>query len=502
MLRDHDKIIIDEFLGLFRRGSNENAPPDHFWDCNNVQFSYSGVQTRDGLDTLSAVNDVVRMYVFTMTDHGDTILLLDKNGNLYHRLNDTTTYGPILSIPTMTDFGFQAFAGRAYITPFTTTIDNNGFPRSIGLQNEFVYVYKGDGIPARKAGGAAPTGSITVSNGASTGDESVEAGVHVIGVVYETDTGFLTKIGCLTSINAPGSQYIDISGVPISPSPYVTKRHIVASKAINPDDFTGSLQDYQLFFVPDGDINDNTTTTINVKFFDADLLDDAWHLLDLFEEIPAGVGLNTYHNRMLLWATYDDISVVRISADGEPEAFDEIDGLLIVTLDGNPITNCQEFRDVLYVFKQNRTYAYNDNGDVPSSWPQTVLEQGIGTSVHGIAKVLDSGGVDIDYLFICGVAGIFMFNGTFLRPELTWKIRDYWLTVPKSHYGILQIYNDPILQRFYVTLPGTQMLLCDYSDQLDPKSIKWAFWSFDINTSTIALFQGNTLIIGANPTVV
>ena len=41
------------------------------------------------------------------------------------------------------------------------------------------------------------------------------------------------------------------------------------------------------------------------------------------------------------------------------------------------------------------------------------------------------------------------------------------------------------------------MLYGDYTNGLNPKDIKWTPWSFDIETTTIALVQTNTLVIGA-----
>lgn len=489
MPRDHQPIVLEEFNGWWNRGDIDAVPPDHFTDCENIQFFHSGFRTRDGLQTYFGIGPVLRHYTYTMQT-GDSLLILVEGGKIYHAIPSTETlYGPLLTIPLMTDFAFVAFAGRAYISPHDGTK---------GLEDEFIYVYKGDGTIPRKAGGAAPITAPAVSE---AGAGHVEPGYHIFGVVYETDTGFLTKISPLVAINvASGGKTIAISSIPVSPDDFVVARRIVASQAIDPDLYTGNLEGYQLFFVPDGRIADNTTTTLNVSFYDAELLDDAWHLLDAFEELPAGVGLNTYHNRLISWAEFDNISLIRVSAPGEPEAISEVDGLVILPLDGDPVSYAQEFRDVLYGFKEVRTFAINDNGDVPSSWPITVIDQGIGCSVHGIATVLDSGGVNIDYLVIADFSGIMLFNGSYLRPELSWKIRDFWLTLDRTFFKDLMILNNPISQTIFCTLPDKRMLIGDYSEgNLDPKSIKWAKWKFDINTTSIALIEIDKLTIGPGP---
>ncbi len=41
------------------------------------------------------------------------------------------------------------------------------------------------------------------------------------------------------------------------------------------------------------------------------------------------------------------------------------------------------------------------------------------------------------------------------------------------------------------------MLIGDYKNGLDAKNIRWSKWRFDIETTTIALYVTNTLVIGS-----
>ena len=154
-MRDHKPIVIDKFNGMWRRGDIDNVPHDHFYTARNISYIPGGVRTRPGLDTYRAVGNPLRIYNYTMQT-GESLLVLDIFGDIYHVIDETTVYGPILSIPEMTDFGFHAWAGRAYITPFATFTDDNGVTYQKGLENEFLYVYKGDGTAARKAAGFPP----------------------------------------------------------------------------------------------------------------------------------------------------------------------------------------------------------------------------------------------------------------------------------------------------------------------------------------------------------
>ena len=153
----------------------------------------------------------------------------------------------------------------------------------------------------------------------------------------------------------------------------------------------------------------------------------------------------------------------------------------------------------MYVFKKTRTFAYSDNGDVPSTWQEEILDQGIGAPVHGIATVLDTGGVNIDFLVIVDWSGLMLFNGTYAQPELSWKIEDFWRLLPRNEFHHIQVVNDSINKKIWITLPEpyrTMMLHANYANGMDAKNVRWARWIFDIKAFTIALIETDRLIIG------
>jgi len=280
-MRDHEGQPIDNFNGLFDRGDPENTPIDHFQGSNNIRHQGRSVMTRDGITISQDVNAVAplqnirRIYNYpTLTANTRIILSYSpgtNTGHIYHVVNSTTQFGPILSIVGMTDFAFVPFGGRAYISPFASS---GGIEK--GLVGEFLYVYAGDGTNARKAAGIAIGAGMTVAAGAAG---HTDAGLHIYGVVSETASGYLSPPGSLTTFtNLPG-QSVSFGNIPTSGDPNVVKRHIVASIAIN--NYNGNPEGYNLFFIPNGVINDNTSTFLNnISFFDADLLEDASHLFD------------------------------------------------------------------------------------------------------------------------------------------------------------------------------------------------------------------------------
>lgn len=557
-MRDHQPVTIEGFKGLYKRGHPENTPLDHFQDCNNVKFSAGGdVSTRDGIGISQNVSvplsNVKRIYNYP-TQTGNTLIVLTVFGGvgyIYHVINSTTIYGPILSVAGMTDFAFIPYAGRAYISPFTT-FNVGGLNVEKGLQNEFLYIYAGDGTLARKAAGDPLFGTLTIANGAAG---HTDPGFHIFGIVAETSSGYLTPPGAITSFTTSAAQSVSFGNIPVGTSttsfigPFIpnfqddedfdddqiflnfpinnafllednivedqylintpaqntyisvsnnfVKRLLVATKVIT--NYNGNPNGYTFYFVPNAVINNNTDTFLNnVSFYDADLLQEASHLTDNYSSIPAGAVLSMYHNRLVLCATYNDISLGLVSNPGEPEAISQIDGLFIVPLDGNPITNAQELRDVLYVTKRSRTVAFTDNGDAPSSWPLTVIDNALGTFVHGIATVLDSGSSNVDYLIVTTYQGISLFNGRYITPELSWKIEDYWKALNRNNFNKIQIINAPIQKEIYVILPTRNLLVGNYALGMDSKNIRWTPWSYSMGVNTIAIWNISDIIVGAD----
>src|SRR6266850_2802084 len=509
-MRDHIPIPIDEFKGFWSRGDAESCPIGYQTELINFKFIEGGIETRDGLDVVIATTTIMKMYYFPdASNQREGFIVLKSDTKLYHIYDNTGSGGWVTfqisnAIAGMTDFAFASKDGRAYLTP---SANNNAG----ALPGEFLYVY--DGLATtmmRKAGGTPITGALTAVNSGTAG--TVEKGIHVFGVVAETNTGFQTEIGpvILPTVTADGTKKVDISTVAAGPSTTV-KRHIVGSKAIDSTTYSGNPRDYELFFIPGATINNNTGGgTITVDFTDGSLVESAAHLLDLFSEIPAGGGLGFYHDRLLIWGLSDGttdgnptfVNEVLVSTPGEPESFDAVSGLLLPPREGIGITYCQEYRDVLYVAKFNRTYAFNDNGDDPVTWPSTVLDQGLGIAKRGVASIWTYGGINIESLIVINDEGIHLFSGTFNKPELSYVISDFWKTIDKNHLrnGRVHAYIDSTLQRLYVIIPQYYMILeGDFANGLTADKIRWSKWIFNADINTIMLFdKDNLLYIGAN----
>lgn len=475
MNRDHQPITFDSINGLYDRSSFDDATPeDHLTIARNLVFSQQGFKTRPGTSLSETVGSIRRFVRYKRLDEVARFLILDETGSLFDSTNLTA---PILSIPEMVDFSASQYYNRIYITPHN---------RVRGIENEVVYVY--DGTNCRVAGGSSPSGTLTVVNSALSGN--VDAGTHLIAVSFETDSGYITKPGpaIYGVVLADGSHQIDISGIPIGPSGTIARR-LLATRRI--PDYAGNQNDYEFYFIPDGRISNNTDTTLTVNFFDADLQSEADYLFDLLATIPAGLGIGTYDESLIVWGEYDNPSVVRVSRKGDPESFDGVAGYITVAPnDAGAVTNAAEFRDSLYLTKGQRTYVTardSVNPDSPIFWKVPNVDEGVGTGPFGIGVVLDTNGPNTDSMIVASRVGLMIFNGAYQQPELTWKISSTWQGMDYARFSEIQVFNDVVAQRIYTLLPDSTILVGDYQNGLSFQAIRWSTWTFPWEISCIGL---------------
>ena len=506
-ISDHEEIRIEGLRGYYSRGGPNLVPRDHCITANNVEWDGRAIRPRRGYSQLQATTyaagteKVVRIYRYARSDGNRIIVLTDARK--FYDLSSATPSTPILTIGgsgTM-DASVLSVYNRLYISPHDGTV---------GLSGEFVYVYNGTGT-ARKAAGVAPTsGTFAAATSATAGN--VESGIHLIAVVYETDSGFVTKPGPATFLvyTAPGSFKIDLTNIPTGPSG-TAKRKILASKTIlDPVVNATNQENYELFFVPNGTINDNTTTSLTIDFFDSNLKDSADYLLDELTEIPAVCALGTYGTSMIAAGAYGQESVVRVSKGAEPESYSAIDGfVLCAPQDGGGVHAVRELRSTLYMFKSSRTYASQATGVTPADWPLDLVDSGYGAEVFGVADVLDSSGTSQDTVVTIDKSGLRLFNGTYSVVPLTWKIEDFWRTLVNNNIASYEIILDPTVKQIYVlicAIDGTaksRVLMGDYNEGLTPDKIRWAVWSFNGLLPTAIMVKFNesqlrtNLVIGS-----
>lgn len=485
VLTDHTPLTQNGFRGVFDRGSDEVAPDNYFQATTNTRYQTGSVLTRNGMVLNVTKSNVRRFFVYKRLNETPRFIILDTSGNLFDSLAPGV---PIYTDASFADFSMACSNNRAYITPHD---------RITGIAGKSVLVYQGSGS-ARLAGGAAPTGfTLTIAETVSSG--RIEAGIHLFAIAYITDTGYITAPGPTTwaQITASGGKALDFSTIPIGPAGTVA-RVLLGTRSIPPTLYNGNQFAYELFFIPNGTINDNTTTVLNgVSFFDAELVDSADYLIDTLSTIPAGVGIGFYNGRMIVWGENANQFTVRVSEKLQPEVFNSISGF--VNCDpadaASGIRNCFEHRKSLVICSSTKMLATTDNDSDPSTWTvPTVVDKSVGTECFGVATIQDARGQNVDRVFVADRSGLISFEGYAKRPELTWNIEGLWKQINFAKFDLVQVVDDPTNHQLLVSVPFgagvvnvNTVFVGDYSEAItvyqtiDEKLIKWTLWTFPSN---------------------
>lgn len=472
-MRDHKPIVQKEF-GLFDRGTDEVCPITRNLKANNLIYTHFGAKVREGTVLGLTFPNLVRQHIYKRTGEADRLLLLNTSGEIH----DSTNIGtPILTIPAMTDFSIVVMFNRAYISP------HNGVT---GLAGEKVYVYGGSGT-ARSTGASPPSGFNLDAHNGSSGGHVETGGERLVAVAFETDTGYITRPGPIGPAYghyaATGTRKMDVLNIPIGPAGTVA-RHILVSRA--QPNWNGDQVSPELFFVPNGKISNNTDVQLlGIDFYDADLVSSADYLFDNLDNLPAFLGMCDYGGKLCGWGENAKPSIVRVSAAGQPESVSSIEGFAIINPgDGLGLTRCVSHRGLLHCYKKQRHYMTQDNNLSAVTWKVVLIDSAIGTDVNGVSQVLDSAGQTMDQYLIASRKGLQRFAGAYDEQPLSFQVDDIWRRINNGATNKIQVVQDPVAQRVYISLPldGSAtintLLMMDYQNGLSAESVRWACWSF------------------------
>ena len=489
-MRDHAPISLRDFQGELDRGSDEMVPPDHFIRAKNLIYPGRSVRTRYGFSSTSfspiSGNGILRAHVYKRVGEADRFLLLDSTGKLWDSTN--TSAAIYNSAGVWTDFSMVSLYNRAYITPHN---------RVTGLPGEFVYVYEGSGV-LRKIAGLAVATQPTVADSPDAGN--VSAGWHQYAVAFETSTGFITKPCTAVPFQSTGSKKVRLTNIPTGPANTVARRILSSQRILDYAAATYNPLDYEMFFVPNGNLADNVTTTLDINFFDTDLQDSADFLLDQLSEVPAGVCIVDLDGRLCIGGIAAESSIARTSKSGDPESFSDVDGFITVSpAVGGGIRNIKNKRGTYYFLKAGRMFSTTDLGSEPANWRVNELSVGIGTECFGIGEVLESPGDSDDFFVFADRKGLMAFSGGLAEFPLTWKVDDVWKRINVAAFNTIQVFIDPRNSLIYVSVPldsatkPNYVLRADYSEGLAYDTIKWSEWSSDyVSFQCIFMNTNNT----------
>lgn len=514
-LTEYQKVTVENFMGLWNRGSLDDVPQDHASDIRNMAFARKReTVTRGGTNFsrhLPNGQPVVRQFEACFADSPIIPIVCDGVGNIW-RLDNFTV---LLNLPGMIDFDALNMNGHVYIAPIMS-------PDVQFNANTFViYVWADPAFPIRKAAGVKPPpiGALVPYDGGNIGP-----GWYGFSYCYVMDTGYVSPPASVVTVYVPANSAVRIEGLNGTlPNliPGLVGFLILSTKA-QADQLSATRA--ALYEVETSKDISSGGSSISVNFFDTDLVilasaDPAnGNLLNTMPLLPTGVNLGSvalikYHGRMIIIGpsvvydpTYDpnDPTTTQpfnvfdgrifVSHPGAPENFDDLTGYLVVQaeFDGNIPRTGFELFGVLYICKAVGTFGAQDNGSDPNDptnpWVVNMIDGGIGAYHHGVGTITGSQ-PSLSFnstAFLANRNGLFIFNGNVLRPELTWKIRALWQTmVFGQEYAIrvtIDIFNDIFYVMFPTTLPppfGPNIVLMgDYSLGLDSNNIRWSIYIF------------------------
>jgi len=485
--------LIDEFKGLYANGIHDTVPDGYWQDCLNVGIQdIDEVKTRFGIDNVFTLPNIRRCFVYKRLNETPRFLILDTSGNFYDSL-----YGPpLISNPAFEDFSMVNYANRAYITFHN---------RVVGV-GPGVYVYQGDGT-IRLAAGSAPIGfTLTVADSLNSG--SIEVGTHLFAVAFEYNTGYVTPPGpeVFTVYEAPGGLKANVGNIPIGPAGVVA-RWILTTR-VQPD-YDGNQLGAELFFLQR--VGDNTTTSVEVDFFDANLYVSADYLFDLLPALPAGTFIGIYKNRLFVGGfPIPRAHEVMISRPNDPESVDGTVSFLVIDPSDAQYSATAgiEFRNTLHIFKGNRCYVTMDSADDPVNWVVDSLDKSVGTQCFGISTYLDAQGTNNDRFFVADPGGIYSYEGgIFRKPVFTFNIGDIWARINKLQFNKVQLALDAENSILYAAVPldnateVSHLLVGFFRDTtgsygfINANKIRWSIFLFPKRSGSI-LVDTNAIGVG------
>jgi hypothetical protein len=479
-------LEIDEFQGLWSRGSADDVPPNHAMSMENFSFTQKKeLQTRNGTGISFATNrNVARAKIAAFNNKTLIVLTCDNNGSIWRE--DISQV--LLTRSGLVDFELINIFNKVIIAPILNA------PSS----SNYLMIWTDPSQPLRPVGGYPPPSGMTARESNVPGN--INAGLHSFLVCFKTDSGFITPPQPVppAQYRATGGWQVTLDNIPTGAAP-VVDRVILATKA---DDST-----YYVCPLPTGNsMGDNARTSVSFDFSDLSLTQSAESLFTVAPAVAVGwdtCGLTEYKGRLLVAggllingnngpdAICASSQVTEIA--GGCESFDTVDGYIYVPTqnDGNiPRCMSQLFGGVLYIFKSVGIYSTQDNGSTPDTWSVDLVDSSVGCYPKNLGSITGSqNSLGISSVLLLGDAeGLFLFNGNVMRPELSWKIKSAWSMC--NNPAQIRLAVDPFLNQIYVVLPTANnnwFLVGDYSLGLDSQNIRWGFYTFPWNINDVIM---------------
>lgn len=337
---------------------------------------------------------------------------------------------------------------------------------------------------------------ITYNPGAPTQPSAgtVTKGVHKIGYVIETRSGFQTMPSPAVagptfqpiSFTAAGGRNISWTLNTTWPL-YAKQVRVIMTTVANPNRWYYVPAMTNL--VPGGsalsitfviDITDNDLAATDTGFSTS-----AMKLLTAFTQDTNATGpfkpsvICNYNNRMCYLTSVPDLvagtsSGVYVSESADYQSI-TADQHLLQAPGRQELTTMMPLRSGLYLFGPHGTYQTRDTGDVPVSWNVIQIDGGKGTlAPHGVCRSQKG-----EYGWVADESGLFVFNGIYPDLPTSYYATSDWNRINWSAAHLVQVIDNKSASKVMVLAPldgstsALSALTFDYTNGTSCEDIKY-----------------------------
>ncbi len=321
--------------------------------------------------------------------------------------------------------------------------------------------------------------SFTASSAVDGGAGACTKGLHNIGFVFQSRTGFAGKpspvvVGVFTPLSitlAAGARTINVSITLDTPA------DAGVNSAIYPI-ITRTDNETLYYFVPDNFAVLPASTVgwvqnFSISISDEDLATSATDASEQFNLLTVDSGgsgpfnpnfVLAYGRRMM----YGVGNKVYGSAISDPQHITE-DLSVRQMQNQRRIISAFPLGQYLYYLGDKWTGRDSDNGDDPATWPQpSTVSDSIGSPCPAGAEWRTAG----NYAWVPSESGLYVFDGSYPERPITYLVNDIWARINWNAAYAIQIADDVTGIRCHVALPldgatePTHDLVVDYTNGL------------------------------------
>lgn len=485
-------ISITDPNGPWTRLEPSDVPADRALLSLNCEYNPGNVSTRKGFtQAFNPAEPVNAMYNWVF-DSKNYLLYYNGTSGKVRLVPDLASPSPVdrYTISGAAGVQFASSGTRCYGAAFSSA--------GTGVDHGYVTTQYGAAIYDDKLF-LGPLTTKPVITEPSAG--SVTAGVHRVGYIVQTRSGFLGKISPVNSstgifdttstVTASGSKNLSVA---IAVAPTITWP-AEAEKVWPVMTTVANLNRY--FIVPG--VAPLAVSALGVTFTlditDEDLASTGTDVTGQFNLLtqtsanvapfyPFSVGEFGFRTVYLTEVSSGVTAGLAQAYVSEPERPQHItaDQHVLYLPGQRKMTGQFALGKVLYICGPNWTYAFEDSGDVPVLWPSPRLVDGtIGIPAPRCATVSASQG----FAVVAHQTGLWIFTGgAYQTKPLSYYVDPEWKRINwAGGAATVQVLDSKDKQQIYVFAPldsATQpshILMFDYSNGLSPEEVKFSLWN-------------------------